>query len=108
MKSICILVTTALLLAIPIFAVSTEGGPALYESNCAMCHGSKGEGNPDADMPKVRGTSMTVEQLTAYITKGDENKTIHALQPILYSHIKMGAKIDMSCDFTIDNSIGWT
>ncbi len=79
MKSICILVTTALLLAIPIFAVSTEGGPALYESNCAMCHGSKGEGNPDADMPKVRGTSMTVEQLTAYITKGDENKTIHAL-----------------------------
>ncbi len=79
MKSICILVTTALLLAIPMFAVPTEGGPALYESNCAMCHGSKGEGNPDADMPKVRGTSMTVEQLTAYITKGDENKTIHAL-----------------------------
>ncbi len=79
MKSICILVTTALLLAIPIFVWSTEGGGSLYEANCAMCHGANGEGNPDAEMPKVRGTSMTVEELTVYITKGKEDKTIHAI-----------------------------
>ena len=78
MKSICILVTTVLLLAIPIFLWSAEDGPALYASNCAMCHGDKGEGDPVAEMPKISGTSMTVDELTTYLTKGAKDKTIHA------------------------------
>jgi cytochrome c553 len=78
MKGVCILIITAFVLTISIFFMAAEDGAALYEANCAMCHGTKGEGMPDAEMPKISGTSMTVEQLTAYITKGDEEKTIHA------------------------------
>jgi mono/diheme cytochrome c family protein len=78
MKSISILATAALLLAIPIFLWSEEGGAALYDTNCAACHGAKGEGNPDAEMPKVSGTAMTVQEISDYITKGAEGKTIHA------------------------------
>jgi cytochrome c553 len=78
MKSICILVTAALLLAIPIFLWSAEDGPALFEANCAMCHGSKGEGNPDADIPKLSGTAMSIEELAAFVTKANKDKTIHA------------------------------
>ena len=32
-------------------------------------------------MPAVKGTSMTVEKLITYLTKGDKEKTIHA-EPI--------------------------
>jgi cytochrome c553 len=78
MKSICILATAALLLAIPILSWSEEDGAALYESNCAMCHGAEGEGMPDMEMPAVKGTSMTIDQLATYLTKGDPEKTIHA------------------------------
>jgi len=78
MKSISILVTAALLLAIPIFLWSEDGGAALYETNCAACHGDKGEGNPDAEMPKITGTAMTVQELSHYITTANEDKTIHA------------------------------
>ena len=78
MKGVCILIMTAVVLMIPIFLWSEEDGAALYEANCAMCHGDNGEGNPDAEMPKIAGTSMTIEQLATYITKGDKDKTIHA------------------------------
>lgn len=78
MKAVCILVVSALVLTIPIFLWSAEEGPALYETNCSVCHGVKGEGNADTEMPKIIGTPMTLEELTAYITKGDEQKMIHA------------------------------
>lgn len=78
MKTVCILVASALVLTIPIFLGAAEEGPALYEANCSVCHGAKGEGNPDTEMPKIVGTPMTLEQLTAYITKGDETKMMHA------------------------------
>ncbi|MBN1567431.1 MAG: cytochrome c [Acidobacteria bacterium] len=78
MKGISILIAIALLAAAPILLWAAEDGAALYESRCGMCHGAKGEGNKDANMPAVKGTPMTVEQLVTYLTKGDKTKTIHA------------------------------
>jgi len=78
MKFICLLTAVALLAAIPVLLWAAEDGAALYESKCAMCHGAKGEGNSAAQMPAVNSTTMTVEQLITYITKGDKTKTIHA------------------------------
>jgi len=78
MKNICLFITIALLVAAPILLTAAENGAALYESKCGMCHGAKGEGNSAAQMPAVNNTKMTVEQLVAYLTKGDKTKTIHA------------------------------
>lgn len=78
MKVICILTTVALLMAAPVLLWSEETGASVYDSNCSMCHGAKGEGNADIPAPAVAGTTMTAEQLVAYIMKGDKTKTIHA------------------------------
>jgi cytochrome c553 len=78
MRGICILTALALLAATPILLWAAEDGAALFENKCAMCHGAKGEGNTEANMPAVKGTSMTVEKLVTYLTKGDPSKTIHA------------------------------
>ena len=77
-KGICFLTVVALLAATPLLLWSAEDGAALYESKCAMCHGAKGEGNPAGNLPAVKGTKMTVEQIITYLTKGDKTKTIHA------------------------------
>jgi cytochrome c553 len=78
MKGICILTAIALLAVTPLLLWSAENGAALYESKCSMCHGEKGEGNPGGNLPAVKGTSMTVEKIITYLTKGDKTKTIHA------------------------------
>jgi cytochrome c553 len=81
MKGICVLIAVALLVATPILLWAAEDGAKLYDDKCSMCHGAKGEGNPEAKLPAVKGTSMTVEKLITYLTKGDKEKTIHA-EPI--------------------------
>jgi mono/diheme cytochrome c family protein len=78
MKGVCILTAVALLAAAPILLWSAEDGAALFGSRCAMCHGAKGEGVPDAKLPAIKGTSMTIEKIITYLTKGDKEKTIHA------------------------------
>jgi mono/diheme cytochrome c family protein len=81
MKAVSILIAVALLVATPILLWAAENGATLYDEKCSMCHGPKGEGNPEAKMPAVKGSSMTVEKLITYLTKGDKEKTIHA-EPI--------------------------
>ena len=68
-----------LLVVVPLSLWSQNGpdGAQLYKSKCAACHGDKGEGNPDIEMPAVKGTSMTAEKLLTYLTKGESGKTIH-------------------------------
>jgi len=78
MKGVCILIAAALLAATPLLLWSAENGASIYDDKCSMCHGPKGEGNPEAKLPAVKGTSMTVEKLITYLTKGDKEKTIHA------------------------------
>lgn len=81
MKLVSTLTVVALLMAVPFLLWAAENGATLYESNCAMCHGEKGEGNADMQMPAVAGTAMTAEQMVTYLLKGDKNKTVHA-EPI--------------------------
>jgi cytochrome c553 len=81
MKGVCILIAIALLAATPILLWAAENGATLYDEKCSMCHGPKGEGNPEAKLPAVNGTSMTVEKMITYLTKGEQEKTIHA-EPI--------------------------
>lgn len=78
MKAVCVLIVIALLAAIPLMLWAAEDGAALYESKCAMCHQPKGEGNPSANLPAVKGTKMTAEEIVTYLMKGDKTKTIHA------------------------------
>jgi len=78
MKGVCILAAFALLAAVPAWLWSAEDGAALYDSKCSMCHGAKGEANTDANIPALKGTSMTVEKLVEYLMKGDKSKIIHA------------------------------
>ena len=78
MKCVCTLIAVALLAATPILLWAADNGAAIYDDKCSMCHGPKGEGNPEAKMPAVAGTTMTVEKMITYLTKGDKEKTIHA------------------------------
>jgi mono/diheme cytochrome c family protein len=78
MKGVCILIAVALLAATPILLWAEENGATLYDDKCSMCHGPKGEGNAEAKLPAVAGTTMTLEQMITYLTKGDKAKTIHA------------------------------
>lgn len=78
MKKALIAFALALLVAAPLTLLSAEDGAALYKSKCAPCHGDKGEGKAAASMPAVKGTTMTVEKMVEYITKGESGKKIHA------------------------------
>ncbi len=78
MKGVCIIAAFALIAAAPTWSLSAEDGAALYDSKCSACHGSKGEANKDANIPAIKGTSMTVEKLVEYLLKGDKSKIIHA------------------------------
>jgi mono/diheme cytochrome c family protein len=80
MKKICMIIVVALLLIAPLSLVSQNkaDGAQLFKSKCAACHGDKGEGKPDMNMPAVKGTALTLEELVTYLTKGQEGKTIHA------------------------------
>ena len=78
MKVVCILIAVALLMAVPMLLWSEETGASVYDSNCAACHGAKGEGNSDIPAPAVAGTAMTAEQMIPYLLKGEKSKTVHA------------------------------
>ena len=78
MKVVCILTAVALFIMAPVLLWSEENGASVYDSNCSMCHGAKGEGNTDIPAPAVAGTAMTAEQIVTYLLKGDKTKTIHA------------------------------
>jgi cytochrome c553 len=79
MKKICMIIVVALLLIAPLSLISQDkvDGAQLFNSKCTMCHGDKGEGKADMNMPAVTGTKLTVEKLITYLTKGEEGKTVH-------------------------------
>jgi cytochrome c553 len=79
MKSFCLIVMVALLVAVPLslWSAEKENGASLYKSKCAMCHGEKGEGKVLMDAPTLKGTKMTAEKLVVFLTKGEKGKTFH-------------------------------
>ncbi|MGA9496941.1 MAG: cytochrome c [Terriglobales bacterium] len=63
-----LVIALSLSLALPAFA---QDGAATYKTKCAMCHGPDGQGKVG---PKLAGTALTADQITALLTTGDDAK----------------------------------
>ncbi len=63
-----VICTLTISIAMPAFAAD---GAATYKTKCASCHGPEGQGKIG---PALKGTSLTAEQITDLLTKGDEAK----------------------------------
>jgi mono/diheme cytochrome c family protein len=63
-----VICTLAISIAIPAFAAD---GAATYKAKCAACHGPEGQGKVG---PAVKGVSLTADQITDLLTKGDDAK----------------------------------
>ena len=70
MKMLIVLLVLALTvsLALPAFA---QDGAATYKTKCAGCHGADGQGKVG---PALKGTSLTDDQITDLLTKGNDAK----------------------------------
>ena len=55
-------------LALPAFAAD---GAATYKAKCAACHGPEGQGKIG---PALKGTSLTADQISDLLTKGNDAK----------------------------------
>jgi len=63
-----LVVTLALSVAMPAFAAD---GAATFKAKCAACHGPEGQGKIG---PALKGTSVTADQITEMLTKGNDAK----------------------------------
>jgi mono/diheme cytochrome c family protein len=63
-----VICSLAISLAVPAFAADAA---ATYKTKCASCHGSDGQGKVG---PAVKGTSLSAEQITDLLTKGNDAK----------------------------------
>jgi mono/diheme cytochrome c family protein len=70
MKFITLLVVISLSVSIALPAFAADGA-ALYKAKCAACHGAEGQGKIG---PAVKGISLSAEQISDLLTKGEEAK----------------------------------
>lgn len=63
-----LVVALAASLALPAFA---QDGAATYKAKCAGCHGPEGQGKVG---PALKGTSLTADQISDLLTKGNDAK----------------------------------
>ena len=63
-----LVVAVTLSVALPAFAAD---GAATYKAKCAACHGPEGQGKVG---PALKGTSLTADQITDLLAKGDDAK----------------------------------
>lgn len=63
-----VILTLAVSIAVPAFAAD---GAATYKAKCAVCHGAEGQGKVG---PALKGISLSAEQITDLLTKGEEAK----------------------------------
>ncbi len=82
MKKLCLAVALMAFIALPLSSLAAENGAALYKAKCALCHAANGEGKAATKIPAVKGTSMTVEQIVDYISKGETGKKAPHAKPI--------------------------
>src|SRR6266705_668283 len=70
-KILIVLLVVALsaVLALPAFA---QDGAATYKTKCAGCHGAEGQGKVG---PALKGTSLSADQISDLLTKGNDGKT---------------------------------
>lgn len=69
-KLIVLLVVLALTVSIALPAFAADGATT-YKAKCAMCHGPEGQGKVG---PALKGTSLSADQITDLLTKGDDAK----------------------------------
>jgi len=63
-----LVVAVTMSVAVPAFAAD---GAATYKAKCASCHGPEGQGKVG---PALKGTSLTADQITDLLTKGNDAK----------------------------------
>jgi len=69
-KLIVLLIVVSLLVSIALPAFAADGA-ATYKAKCAACHGPEGQGKVG---PALKGSSLTAEQITDLLTKGNDAK----------------------------------
>ena len=69
-KLIVLLVVVALSISIASPAFAADGA-ATYKAKCAACHGPEGQGKIG---PALKGTALSIDQITDLLAKGDEAK----------------------------------
>jgi mono/diheme cytochrome c family protein len=63
-------------LSLPAFA---QDGAATYKAKCAACHGADGQGKVG---PALKGTSLTADQISDILTKGNDAKKAPHKKPV--------------------------
>ncbi len=61
----------ALLAALAASPVVAQDGAAFYKTKCSACHGGQGQGKIG---PALKGTSLSADDITNLLTKGDDAK----------------------------------
>jgi len=56
-----------------------EDGAATYKAKCAACHGAEGQGKVG---PALKGTSLSADQITDVLTKGNDAKKAPHKKPL--------------------------
>jgi len=69
-KMLVVLLVIALSASLAVPAFAQDGG-ATYKTKCASCHGPEGQGKIG---PALKGTSLTEDQITDLLTKGNDAK----------------------------------
>jgi mono/diheme cytochrome c family protein len=69
-KMLVVLLVIALSASLALPAFAQDGG-ATYKAKCAMCHGPEGQGKVG---PALKGTTLTADQITDLLTKGNDAK----------------------------------
>jgi len=78
-KLIVLLVVVALSISIALPAFAADGA-ATYKAKCAACHGPEGQGKIG---PALKGTALSVDQITDLLTKGEDAKKAPHKKPVL-------------------------
>ena len=72
----------ASMVIVPAASWGAEDGAALYKAKCSACHGANGEGKPAMKAPALKGTSLGVDQIVDFLTKGDAAKKNPHAKPV--------------------------
>jgi cytochrome c553 len=80
MKSVFALIVLVFLASasFSLWSADEIDGAQLFKSKCSACHGENGEGKPAANIPAVKGASMSVDALVKYLTKGKSGNKVHS------------------------------